>query len=108
MAFEGEDSSYTNRVFNKMGHPSGRGFIARVNQLLRDRNQAAYFQCDSPSESKGNCFPYSLMQQLHRSEIYATLTDEIKELCENYHYLRQAIVHFVQVCFQAVHWLSNA
>ena len=36
------------------------------------------------------------MQNMHRREIYSTLSDEMKELCENYHDLRVAIVEFVE------------
>ena len=36
------------------------------------------------------------MQQLHRPDIYCTLTNEMKSLCENYHTLRIAIIEFVK------------
>ena len=36
------------------------------------------------------------MQQLHRTDIYCTLSEEMKILCENYHQLRLAIIEFVK------------
>ena len=87
---------YPNHRFDKMGHNSGMGFLKKVAELLRKRNQDQTFRCDSPTESKGNCYPYALMQQLHLPKIYDTLSDEIKRLCENYHDLRVAIIKFVK------------
>ena len=87
---------YPNHKFNEMGHNSGIGFLKKVKELLRKRNQDQSFRCDSPTESKGNCYPYALMQQLHLPKIYDTLSDETKGLCDNYHDLRVAIVAFVK------------
>ena len=81
---------------NAMGHKSGLGFIKKVEELLRKRNQDQQYRCDSPTESKGNCYPFALAQQLPQPYIYCTLTDYMKSLCENYHNLRVAIVEFVK------------
>ena len=62
--------------------------------MLQNRNLA--FICDAPTEALGNCFPYAIMQQLHRPEIQSTLSEELKLLSQNYHYLRKAIVKFVK------------
>ena len=88
--------SYRNHNFCKTGHKSGKGFLKKVQELLRKRNQATLFRLDAPTESKGNCFPYALMQNLHLPHIYCTLTEEKKCLIENYHDLRVAIIRFVQ------------
>ena len=87
---------YQSHRFDTAGHPSGRGFLSRVEKLLRDRKLNDSYRLDTPTESKGNCYTYALMQNLHRREIYTTLSDEMKELCENYHDLRVAIVEFVE------------
>ena len=91
-----ESGVYRNRTFNKMGHGTGRTYLESIQQLLHNRNQDTLYRLDAPTESKGNCYPYALMQGLHRPEIYTTLSDEMKELCENYHDLRVAIVEFVK------------
>ena len=88
--------NYPCHKFDEMGHKSGLGFLKKVQELFRKRNQAQSYRCDSPTESKGNCYPYSLMQQLHLPEIYSTLSEEIRSVCENYHDLRVAIVSFVK------------
>ena len=84
------------KTFNALGHKTGKGHIKNIQKLLRNRNQDHSYKCDSPSESLGNCFPYSLMQQLYRTDIYCTLSEEMKILCENYHQLRLAIIEFVK------------
>ena len=43
-----------------------------------------------------HCFPYAVMQQMHRPQIRSTLSDEMKVLSENYYNLRKAIVEFVK------------
>ena len=53
-------------------------------------------RCDAPTEALGNCFPYAVMQQLHREEIRSTLTDEMKVLSLDCQSLREGIVQFVQ------------
>ena len=92
----GNTHRYQSHRFDTAGHQSGRGFLSKVEKLLRDRNLNDSFRLDAPTESKGNCYPFSLMQNMHRREIYDTLSDEMKELCENYHDLRVAIVEFVE------------
>ena len=52
--------------------------------------------CDAPTEACGNCWPYSIVQQAHRPEIWSTLPDDIKPYCNNSSLLRQAIVRFVK------------
>ena len=91
---------YPNNTYNPMGNQTGRRFLARVQKLLQDRNLSLVYQLDAPTESLGNCFPYALMQQLHREEVYSTLSEEMKQLCENYHDLRVAIAHFVETINQ--------
>ena len=65
-----------------------------VSRLISSRNLA--FCCDAPTEAKGNCFPYAVMQQLHRPAVRSTLSNELKVLCEDYYNLRKAIVQFVK------------
>ena len=92
----GKTQQYQSHRFDAAGHPSGRGFLSRVEKLLRDRKLNDSYRLDTPTESKGNCYNYALMQNMHRREIYVTLSDEMKELCGNYHDLRVAIVEFVK------------
>ena len=82
------NDKYLSHNFNSLGYQSGLGFLKKVKELLCKRNLDKLYQCDSPTESKGNCYPCSLMQQLHRPDIYCTLTNEMKSLCENCHTLR--------------------
>ena len=96
MASANRSDKYFSHEFNELGYKSGVGFLKKVEELLRKRNQDKSYKCDSPTESKGNCYPCSLVQQLHRPDIYCTLTDEMKSLCENFHALRVAIVEFVK------------
>lgn len=65
-----------------------------VRKLIRERNLP--FRCDAPTEALGNCFPYAIMQQLHRPEVWMSLTEDIKLVSQNCHLLRQGIVDFVQ------------
>ena len=88
---QGPVQAYT---FNKNGHHSGNRYLPAVNKMLKNCNIP--FRCDAPTEAYGNCFTYAVMQQLHRPEIHPTLSDEMKLLSENYHYLRTAIVRFVK------------
>ena len=92
----GKTQHYQSHRFDTAGHPSGKGFLSRVEKLLRDRNLNDSYRLDTPTESKGNCYTYALMQNMHRREIYVTLSDEMKELCENYYVLRVTIVEFVK------------
>ena len=96
MANADHNDRYLSHKYNAMGHNSGLGFIKKVEELLRNRKQDLLYRCDSPTESKGNCFPFALIQQLHLPYIYCTLTDYMKSLCENYHDLRVAIIEFVK------------
>ena len=80
--------------YSFVGHLSGISFLPAVTRLLRERNLA--FNCDAPTEAKGNCFPYAVMQQLHRPAVRSTLSNEVKVLCEAYYNLRKAIVGFVR------------
>ena len=73
-----EASVYRSHTFHKMGHGSVRNYLKRMQQLLDIRNQANLFRLDAPTESLGNCYPYALMQNLHKPEIYANLTNELK------------------------------
>merc|ERR1711994_310168 len=80
--------------YSFVGHLSGIPFLPSVTRLLRERNLA--FNCDEPTEAKGNCFHYAVMQQLHRPAVRSTLSNEVKVLCEDYYNLRKAIVGFVR------------
>ena len=80
--------------YSFVSHLSGISFLPAVTRLLRQRNLP--FNCDAPTEAKGNCFPYAVMQQLHRPAVRSTLSNEVKVLCEDYYNLRKAIVGFVK------------
>ena len=54
------------------------------------------FRCDDPTEDKRNCFPYSIMQQLRRSEVRPSISEEMVNLPQNCHALRLAVVDFVR------------
>ena len=84
---------HKDNTYSKYGHHSGLLYLPAVKKLLIDRNLR--FVCDQPTEAFGNCFPYSIMQQLNRAEILRTLSDNIRMLSENYYDLRKAIVQFV-------------
>ena len=81
-------------TYSLIGHPSGITFLPAVKQLLREKDLA--FRCDEPTEALGNCFPYAIMQQLHRPEIQATLFHDMRMLSENYDNLRKSVVGFVK------------
>ena len=80
--------------YSRAGHPSGNGYLADVAKLLERRG--LQFQCDKPTESLGNCFPYSIMQQLHRPDVRITLSEDMKDVSQNYLDLRVSIVNFVR------------
>ena len=80
-------------AYSESGHQSGVRYLSDISKLLIKRKLA--FVCDKPTEAYGNCFPFSIMQQLHRPEIRCTLSEEIRVLSENYYDLRQAVVQFI-------------
>ena len=80
--------------YSFLGHLSGISYLPTVTKFLEKRKLPFY--CDRPTEALGNCFPYAVMQQLHRPEIRETLSDEMKVLSQNYYNLRKAIIEFVK------------
>ena len=86
-----------NHGYQPAGHPSGIRFLLNVRQMISQQNLP--FRCDAPTEALGNCFPYAVMQQLHRPEVWTSLTEEMKTVSQNCHLLRQSIVQFVKNIF---------
>ena len=80
--------------YDILGHPTGKRYLRDVQDLLKRRK--LNLRCDAPTEALGNCFPYAVMQQLHREEIRSTLTDEMKVLSLDCQSLREGIVQFVR------------
>ena len=80
--------------YSENGHVSDIPYLAYVGKILKRRGLS--FRPDAPTEAMGNCFPYSIAQQLLRLEIRATLSQDMIVLSQNYHALRLAIVAFVR------------
>ena len=72
-------------------------FFFDVLNMISQKNLP--FRCDAPTEALGNCFPYAVMQQLHRPEVWTSLTEEVNMVSQNCHLLRQGIVEFVKNIF---------
>ena len=94
MAFMARNTPFPGHVYSENGHVSGIRYLADVAKILECRGLR--FRPDAPSEAMGNCFPYSVAQQLHRPEIRATLSQDMIVLSKNYHALRLSIVGFVR------------
>ena len=82
-----------NHRYSESGNRSGARYLADVRALIA--SQGLPFQCDQPTEALGNCFPYAIVQQLHRPEVRATLSPDLTMISENYHHLRSAVPDFV-------------
>ena len=54
------------------------------------------FVPDKPTEALGNCFPYAIVQQLHRPEIMSTLPERMVILSEDCQVFRAAVTDFVR------------
>ena len=92
--------------YSFVGHLSGISFLPAVTRLLRERNLP--FNCDAPTEAKGNCFPYAVMQQLHRPAVRSTLSNEVKGLnFEISFYLRDFIMVFERLWQQCTKKLGK-
>ena len=88
------ENQYQRNKYSENGDPSGVRYLGDVRNIISERMLA--FRCDQPTEAMGNCFPYAVMQQLHRPQIRSTLSEEMKHLSENCHDLRTSIVQFVK------------
>ena len=69
-------------TYSPNGHVSGKRFLPDVKSLLIANELP--FVCDAPTEALGNCFLYALMQQLNRSNVHSSLSEEMKILSQNY------------------------
>ena len=94
MAALREQGLSRSNCYDVLGHPTGKRYLRDVQDLLKHRK--LNLRCDAPTEALGNCFPYAVMQQLHREEIRSTLTDEMKVLSMDCQSLREGIVQFVR------------
>ena len=86
-------SHVLNHHYSESGHLTGKNWIVRVEGILTKRKLP--FVVDAPSEALGNCLPYSVMQQLHRPNVWVTLQDDLKSSSQSCHDLRLALVNFV-------------